>query len=238
MANGTTPILGYTDVDHLHPIVNAASGYDDTNPYVNRDPRFYATVIYNNELYGTINGTPYNVQAYVGGFDGILQTLNTHTHNGYYLRKFVDPALYQSASGSTSWKRFRLAEIYLNYAEAKNEANGPTGAYAPVNAIRARVSMPAISSLSQSQLRLRIRNERRVEMSFEENRFWDTRRWKILDQSDVVSTGMQWTKVGANFTGQRIVVDRRVTSADKFLIFPIPSNEITDLPSFIQNPGW
>lgn len=240
MINGQQPILGYSDADHLKPIINPASGYSESNPYINRDPRFYATVYYNNAFYGNINGVPHNMQNYIGGADGISQSNRRFTHSGYYLAKFVDPSLYQAQGGSASWKRFRLAEIYLNYAEAENEANGTApDAYTAVNTVRARATMPPLTGLSQADLRQRIRNERRVEMAFEEPRFYDTRRWKILNQSDVVSTGMQWTKnTDGTFTGQRIIVDRRVTSADKYLIFPIPATEIAKLPAYTQNPGW
>ena len=245
MANGQQPITGYSDANHLQPIINPASGYDDKNPYVNRDPRFYATVSYNGSLYGNVNGVPYYIQAYDGGSDGIKDATGAlrdrhYTKNGYYIRKFIDPTTFSGQSGSASWKRFRLAEIYLNLAEAENEANGPTAAaYNAVNTVRARVNMPPLSGLTQDELRKRIRNERRVELAWEEARFYDVRRWKILNQTDLLTTGMEWTQTGNTMTNTRIVVDRRpITAEDKYLIFPIPASEMTDLPSFVQNPGW
>ena len=241
MQNGMAPILGYNDEKHLSPIINAASGYDEQNPYENRDPRFYATVLYNQAYYGDVQGAPLYIESFVGGSAGIRNDDRRFTHNGYYLGKFVNRELFGGAGGAGKWKQYRLAEIYLNYAEAENEANGPTqAAYDAVNTVRARpsVNMPPLSGLSKEQLRERIRNERRVELSFEENRFWDVRRWKILNETDRLTTGMQWTKTGEGaFTGKRIIVDERQSYSDRFLIWPIPSNEISNT-GFDQNPGW
>ncbi|MBA4166789.1 MAG: RagB/SusD family nutrient uptake outer membrane protein [Chitinophagaceae bacterium] len=241
MADGSIPITGYSDADHLQPVIDPLSGYDDANPYINRDPRFYATVFYNGGYYGNINGGSYSLQSYVGGADGFLTSDRHYTHNGYYLHKFVNGDLTDQQSSGARTRKFRLAELYLNLAEAENEANGPTmAAYDAVNKIRARpsVHMPALGGLSQEQLRDRIHNERRVEMSFEEARFWDVRRWKILDQTDKLTTGMKWVKNGSALSNTRVVVDRRNSYADKFLIWPIPLSEISVLPEFTQNPGW
>lgn len=241
LADGSVPILGYSDPDHLNPIINPSSGYSDANPYVNRDPRFYATVFYNGGYYGNINGGPYYLQSYVGGKDGFLATDRHFTHNGYYLHKFVNGNLTDGQTSGARFRKFRLAELYLNLAEAENEGNGPTAtAFEAVNTVRARpsVNMPPLAGLSQDALRERIRNERRVELAFEENRFWDVRRWKILDQTDRLTTGMKWVKNGNTFTNSRIVADRRKSYESRFLIWPIPLNEISVLPKFEQNPGW
>jgi hypothetical protein len=239
MADGSIPITGYSDDDHLHPVINTASGYDDHKPYLNRDPRFYATVFYNGGFYGNINGGPYTLQSYVGGADGFLATDRHFTHNGYYLHKFVNGDLQDGQGSGARYRKFRMAELYLNLAEAENEANGPTNiAFTAVNKVRARVHMPALAGLSQSTFRERIRNERRVELSFEEQRFWDVRRWKILDKTDRLTTGMKWVKTGSDLANTRVVVDRRKAYESKFLIWPIPLSEISILPKFTQNPGW
>lgn len=240
MDNGEIPILGYQDEDHLQPIINAASGYDEAHPYANRDPRFYATVWYNDAYYGEINGQPYRIQSYVGGADGI-SNLMQRTHNGYYLRKFRNPKQLDPYTGTALFKKYRLGEIYLNYAEAANEAYGPTAeVYNAVNTIRARVNMPQLpAGLTKEQMRERIHRERRVELSFEEHRIWDVRRWKIIGQTDKLTTGVEWTKTGeGQFTGKRIVVGRRKTATDNYLIIPIPLSELTLMPRWQQNPGW
>ncbi len=239
MANGAIPVTGYSDADHLNPIINPASGYTDGDPYTNRDPRFYATVFYNGGLYGNINGGTYFLQSYVGGKDGLLASDRHYTHNGYYIHKFVNGNLTDGQSSGARFRKWRMAELYLNLAEAENEANGPTSiATTAVNKVRTRVKMPSLTGLSQDQFRERVRNERRVELSFEEARFWDVRRWKILDKTDKLTTGMKWVKNGASFTNTRIVVDRRNSWDTKFLIWPIPLREISVLPNFKQNPGW
>lgn len=240
-ATGEPAITGYNDADHLQPVINSASGYDESNLYKGRDPRFYATVFYNGAYYGKINGKDYWIQSYVGGKDGISSASRQFTHNGYYFKKFVDSSLGPNDRGGCRWKKYRLSELYLNYAEAENEAYGPTSdVYSSINIIRNRVGMPNLpSGLTQSQMRERIHRERRVELAYEESRFWDVRRWKILSQTDVLTTGMKWT-LNSNglLTGQRFVVDRRNAYADKFLIWPIPATEISSMPKVAQSPGW
>lgn len=240
MANGEIPISGYQDEDHLQPIINTASGYDEAHPYLNRDPRFYATVWYNNAYYGEINGNPYRIQSYLGGADGISNIMQ-RTRNGYYLRKFRDPKQLDPNTGTALFKKYRLGEIYLNYAEAANEAYGPTPeVYNAVNTVRDRVDMPHLpEGLNKDQMRERIHRERRVELAFEEYRIWDVRRWKILSQTDKLTTGIEWTKTGDNqFTGKRIVAGRRKSWTDNHLIIPIPLSEMILMPLWEQNPGW
>lgn len=196
-ATGEPAILGYEDEDHLKPILNPASGYDERNPYVGRDPRFYATVWYNGALYDNINGKIHTVETFIGGADQLIKSppnrINTHT--GYYLRKFIDPKLTINQEPSSKFKKYRLAELYLNFAEAENEAEGPTpDVYAAINTVRKRANMPDLPvGLNQEQMRERIRRERRVEFAWEEHRFWDVRRWKILNQTDRLVTGMEIT---------------------------------------------
>ena len=239
MADGTIPITGYSDADHLQPLINAASGYNDANPYLNRDPRFYSTVFYNGGLYGNINGGTYYLQSYVGGKDGLLATDRHYTHNSYYIHKFVNGDLTDVQGSGAKFRKWRMAGLYLALAEAENEANGATPiALAAVNKVRARVNMPPLAGLTQDQFRDRVHNERRVELSFEEARFWDVRRWKVLDKTDKLTTGMRWIKNGTAFTNTRFVVDRRKSFDTKFLIWPLPLSEMSVLPKFVQNPGW
>lgn len=239
MANGEVAILGYEDGDHLQPIINPTSGYDEQHPYENRDPRFYATVWYNGAHYGDIKGVDTYIESFKGGKHGI-SGIKQRTPTGYYMRKFIDPKIRSAAEGTTTYKTFRLAEVYLNLAEAENEANGPTEAYGPINEVRARAGMPALPmGLSQDQMRERIRRERRVEFALEENRFYDMRRWEILADVGKVTTGMEWTEgEDGTLTNRRIVTIRRSSWEDKYSLFPIPLSEITRMPGVVQNPGW
>jgi hypothetical protein len=240
MKNGEVAITGYADAEHLKPIINAASGYSDAKPYVDRDPRFYATVWYNGAKYGNINGVETTIESFKGGKHGI-SGVKQRTPTGYYMRKFVDPAVRSAAAGTTTYKQFRLAEIYLNLAEAENEANGPTPeAHNAVNTVRARAGMPKFpAGLTKDQFRERLIRERRVEFALEENRFYDMRRWKILKDVGKITSGMSWTKNSdGTLTNERIVTIRRQSWEDKFLLFPIPLEEVTKMPAFEQNPGW
>lgn len=243
-ATGEPPILGYSDERHLNPIINTASGYNPQDPYVGRDPRFYATVWYNGALYDNIGGAIHTMQIYIGGSDqpttNESNALNTHT--GYYMRKFVDPKLQTSQPTAAMPKLLRLAEIYLNLAEAENEANGPSQiARDAINAIRNRANMPDLPlSLTKEEFRERVRKERRVEFPFEEKRFWDVRRWKILDDTHKLVTGMMITKDGNDFRYTRTVTQTMNAWQDKYLIYPIPLHDVSNVPDFSenQNPGW
>ncbi|GGC30174.1 hypothetical protein GCM10011386_22730 [Parapedobacter defluvii] len=210
-STGEPAITGYRDADHLQPIINPNSGYDEQQPYVNRDPRFYATVWFNGAQYDNINGKVHTVETFVGGADQLIKSppnrINTHT--GYYLRKFIDPKLAINQISSARFKKYRLAELYLNLAEAANEANGPTGeVYEAINTIRNRVNMPNLPlGLSKEEMRERIHRERRVELVWEEHRFWDVRRWKILHETDKLVTGMEIRKTGGNAGPSTINID-------------------------------
>ena len=241
-ASGEPAINGYSDQDHLMPILNPTSGYNENNPYAGRDPRFYATVWFNGAKYDNVNGVVHTMETYLGGSDQLAFTRN-NTHTGYYLRKFLDPKIPSGVPSNSRWKKYRLAEIYLNYAEAENEASGPSmDVYSAINTVRLRAMMPNLPvGLTKDQMRERIHRERRVEFAIEEDRFWDVRRWKILDQTDKVVTGMKITKdVNGFFTYNRILVEKRNAWQNKFLIFPLPLSEVSNIPDFNthQNPGW
>lgn len=242
---GLPAIEGYRDEDHLNPDINEESGYDPQNPYEGRDPRFYATVWYNGAEFDNIQGQIHIVETFIGGSDQLIRTPpnRKNTHTGYYLRKFYNPSIQAGQGSPARWKKYRLGEIYLNLAEAENEASGPSmEAYNAINEVRARAGMPNLEpGLSQDQFRERVRKERQVELAFEEHRFWDVRRWKILDQTDKLVTGMEINKIVEDeFTYERFIVGRRAAWEDKFLIFPIPITDASIIPDFNlnQNPGW
>ena len=129
-------------------------------------------------------------------------TTNTrNTRTGYYMRKFNSVRSEIGSSDDGYFKIFRLAELYLNFAEAAYNATSPDNSYNglsavdALNKIRARAGMPELpSGMSKDEFERRYRNERRVELAFEEHRFFDVRRWKILEQTDRGVSGMQITK--------------------------------------------
>ncbi|MEI6950778.1 RagB/SusD family nutrient uptake outer membrane protein [Paraflavisolibacter sp. H34] len=213
-------------------ITDPTSGYNPQDPYANRDPRFYATILY--------NGAPYRnstVQTFrPGGKDSPDGPSNWNSSKtGYYLRKFMDDTNPidnpWEVAGRQPWFYIRYAEILLNYAEAQNEAVGPDATvYAAINSIRRRpsVNMPDVPvGLSQAQMREVIRNERRVELAFEEHRFYDVRRWKIAEVTEnVPAYGINITKTGNTFTYARKVALEGRSFAPKHYWLPIPRAEI------------
>ena len=226
-------------------INDANTSYDAKNPYKNRDPRFYATVLY--------NGAPYRgstVETFTpGGKDSKDGPSNWNTSKtGYYLKKFMNDNLPidnpWDVAGTQTWIYFRYAEILLNYAEAQNEASGPDASvYAAVNAIRQRtgVGMPALpAGLTQAQMRERIRNERRIELAFEEHRFYDVRRWKIASTTEnAPAYGVEVGKSGSTFTYTRKEALTGRSFADKQYWLPIPRTEIQASNNQLeQNPGY
>ena len=405
-ATGLQPITGYSDPQHLQPIINTASGYDPENPYEGRDPRFYATIYFNgatrdlgsasgglarddhfplgftlagnsvsvtkneneefhiettggdpfaytttigkdiNAAAGSIllkfkyksnnhltnaqfffmapnpaggQSTPENVvltkasewtdfelditpyrdqswwtwgqpghalrfdigsgagnivdikdmeinvrvesipaapsETFVGGIDGISTTNRRATFTGYYLRKFNNWKSGRDNNADGELRMFRLAEMYLNFAEAAYQASGnpdlavnigngmTMSARDAVNAIRRRVGMPDLpTGLSKEEFEKRYRNERRVELAYEGHRYFDVRRWKIMEQSERYVTGMRITKESdASFSYQRIGFERD-SYKEKLYFYPIPQSEIDKMFSHTgtdwQNPGW
>lgn len=260
----------YKDEKHLEPNYNSDNTlYDPQNPYENRDPRFYASIYYNGskrKALWNFEESPSSPENYPGGIGnrtriiatyvgepqtGLHSTRRSATRTGYYQRKFLHPnSGNDNPVAGANWKLFRLGEVILNFAEAAAEAGYLTEAIEAVNEIRARVNMPAISSeLSQEDLILRIRHERRVELAFEENRYFDVRRW--TDPNGNLSHTDKWVTAAeiirdedGTFTyGRRTVrSSARNNYTNKFLLLPIPLSEANRLEGITgskwQNPGW
>lgn len=209
-------------------------------PYENRDPRFAATIMPNNS---TFQGRP--VECWEGGADG--PDKNNASRTGYYLLKYVDPELklLQGQSAIHSWIIIRLGEIYLNYAEAMNEAYGPDakGIYGKsareaVNEVRGRVGMPDVVADSKEEMREKIRHERRVELAFEDHRFWDVRRWMTApDDLNAPLKGVKVTRLSySSFEYQSVEVESRSFKRSMYF-YPIPQNEL-NITGWPQNPLW
>lgn len=209
-------------------------------PYENRDPRFAATIMPNNS---TFQGRP--VECWEGGADG--PDKNNASRTGYYLLKYVDPELklLQGQSAIHSRIIIRLGEIYLNYAEAMNEAYGPDakGIYGKsareaVNEVRGRVGMPDVVADSKEEMREKIRHERRVELAFEDHRFWDVRRWMTApDDLNAPLKGVKVTRLSYNsFEYQSVEVESRSFKRSMYF-YPIPQNEL-NITGWPQNPLW
>ncbi|MCZ4223262.1 RagB/SusD family nutrient uptake outer membrane protein [Pedobacter rhodius] len=207
------------------------SGYNSQNPYINRDPRFYQTIITQGQVW---KNHLFDVRP--GGAD--LKT--DHPPTNYFLRKFMaeEINLFDGTNKKyRPWILMRLAELYLNYAEAKNEAAGPDASvYARMNMIRSRAGMPILpAGLTKDQMREKIMHERQVELAFEDHRFWDVRRWKIADITD--NRPIHYVAVSAANIYTYPIRETR-SFVQKNYLFPIPQSEIDKNPKLKQNPGW
>jgi starch-binding outer membrane protein, SusD/RagB family len=243
---GTCPTQNLVDAYEMVqtglPITDPASGYDPFFPYAGRDSRLEKTVILNNSMWkGQV------VESFYGGANGLPKANATKT--GYYLKKYVIEAVNLSPTNTTqrrhTWVLFRLGEVLLNYAEAMNEAYGPEDASTlgmtareAVNLIRKRAGMPDFpAGMTKDAFRTRIRNERRVELAFEDHRFWDVRRWMIGQQT----TDIYAMNIGPNpfggFAYEKILLETRVHQ-DHMNLYPIPQAEIYKNSKLQQNPGW
>lgn len=231
MADGSQPITGY-NTDYS-PVINPASGYDEQNPYANRDPRLSQSIMYHGMTWPKVDKAPKTVDISTPEKWG----------SGYFLTKYLDDRI-DHRDGATTPMNFimmRYAEVLLNYAEAVNEsADSPEArqkAIVRLNQIRLRagITVPlAGADYSQSTLRERIRKERRVELCFEEHRFFDIRRWKIASQvMSRPATGIALE----NGKFVRKVLDSR-TYNERLNLLPLPNNEVNNCPLINQNPGY
>jgi len=222
-------------------INEAGSGYDPINPYLNRDNRFALTIFYNG-----FSWLSTSLELFEGGKNNLKPGKGSGTKTGYYLRKFMTTsgtaASYSNATHN--FPIFRYGEILLNYAEAKNEAlTAPDASvYTAINTLRTRAGItPVIAngSLTKVQMRDLIRNERRVELAFEEHRFWDIRRWKIAETVlNGQLKGMKIVKTGTALDYQVVSVQQVSFDKNKMYLYPIPYTELTKNPNLGQNNGW
>jgi len=220
------------------PITDPTSGYNEANPYADRDPRLSLFIMLNNSRFKSST-----VETFEGGKDNVPINVN-NTKTGYYMRKFLSESAFWGTGTAGNvrrpWVIFRYAEVLLNYAEALNEAQGPVAdVYTNINLIRTRAGMPALpSGLTKDQMRLRIQNERRVELCFEEHRFFDVRRWKKGEEFfNKPVSGMRITKNGTTLTYEVFTVENRIFT-DKNYRFPFPQTELNKATKLVQNPGW
>ncbi|MGQ8338262.1 RagB/SusD family nutrient uptake outer membrane protein [Sunxiuqinia sp. A32] len=235
------------DMKNGKPITDPESGYDPANPYANRDPRFYNTVTYDQSVLrnGDIENVPVNI--FLGNYNGTpsgQDAVHTGTPTGYYIKKMLHRACAANFWIGVPQSRplLRYAEVLLNYAEAKNEYEGPTAeVYSALEAIRERAGMDPFtlpSGLSQDEMREVIRHERRIELAFEGFRFWDVRRWMIAEQTETqMMTGMEVIRDGDNVEYNRFNVRKHVFRKATYF-WPIPYKEVAKSPELVQNPYY
>ncbi|MBR1409647.1 MAG: RagB/SusD family nutrient uptake outer membrane protein [Prevotella sp.] len=250
--NPTQNLVDAFPMANGYPISAAASGYDAKNPYENRDPRLKTYILVNGDAIG-VNNTAINTAADNNDLDGINRESGKSTVTGFYLRKLLrnDVNLNPAADKRHFGARIRYTEIFLDYAEAANEAAGPKtavggasySAYDVIKAIRQRAGVggandPYLEECAQSQEKMRelIRNERRLELCFENHRFWDLRRWKAN-----LNEGAKGVEITTSTDGALIfkTIDVEPRSFKDYMYYgPIPYSEIRKWSNLQQNDGW
>ncbi|WP_294081947.1 RagB/SusD family nutrient uptake outer membrane protein [Proteiniphilum sp. UBA5384] len=209
--------------------------------YKDLDPRFGQSIGYN----GAYWNKDFPVLTLWEGAVPSNQPPLLDLKTGYWVRKYVPEELNLSTNAFAIWTLYRLAEAYLNYAEALNEFHGRPvkEAYDAVNLIRGRSGMPDFpSDLSQEEFREKIRNERSIELFFEEHRLWDVMRWRIAEEDGVMQGGMKGIKIyklpdpSSEFRWEPYVFEERFWKASMYRI-PFPQSEV-DKGYIIQNSGW
>ena len=214
------------------------------NQYKDRDPRFYLTIVHNGMLWPAKKA----VDISEGGANGLPRTNATTT--GYYLRKYVDNSISFEAGSTTAathhnWILFRYAEVLLNYAEAMIHVNGncdykdatyTMSAREALNAVRKRAGIPEVAACSQDEFLMRVKHERRVEMAFEGQRFWDLRRWKNLDETKNIYA-VRITHHDGVLSYEKTLLSERSVS-NKLYFYPIANVELFKNKKLVQNSGW
>ena len=247
------------------PIADPNSGYDPKNPYAGRDPRLDTYIILNGTTFRKteiITGTYPNSK---GEIMDNLNNIGTSTRTGYYLKKLlredVSPLSSSLIEQQHIYPRIRFTEIFLAYAEAANDAWGPkadpTGigftAYDVIKAIRVRAGLATNEvgadlpegdvyleecAADQTKMMNLIRNERRIELCFENKRFWDLRRWQMP-----INEGVKGVQIDRNEETGALsytiinVEDRNFTSPYQWY-GPVPKSEILKWSNLMQNAGW
>jgi hypothetical protein len=222
---------------------NYAGGNDLLAKYNELDPRFAQTVLY---VGARLHANATRVPIWDGGASPRALSNSSNCKGGHWLIKFIPDAI-PSTGQIPNCPVFRINEVLLSYAEALNEFAGPSPeAFNAVNQVRARSGMPPLpSALTQDQFRQRVRNERDIELAFEDYRFVDIRRWKIAEQ-DGVMQGSFWglqiqtlnnaTPFPTAFSYLPWVFEPRTWAARQYF-FPFDNTEVLK-GSLKQNPGW
>jgi starch-binding outer membrane protein, SusD/RagB family len=246
-ASVTANYIDLFGMDNGLPIGEADSGYDPSDPWVNRDPRFYYSIVKDGDrqIVNTNNADTY-VQFFEGGRHGTARGAPvTFGH-----KKFRDVRCNQY---DNAWAQFfyevpqmRLAEIYIDYAEAVNEAWGPTGsvpggptAIAALNIVRNRAGVPDVDARflgSKEAFREIVRQERAIELCFEGHRWNDIRRWYVAHLPQYKEKYiLRFPQDHSSFTKQLYVTS---VFDMKHYWLPFMVNQVTLYPEFQQNPGW
>lgn len=230
-------------VDQYRTVDGSKPNYNSSNPWEKLDPRFHATVIHDQSIFGTApalgtsEGDPY-----------ISGASSTGWMTGYFLKKFFHEDQYVNGNLAKDmpYIYMRLPELYLNYAEALNEYSpGDSNIEIYLNKTTQRAKMPWISlvGLDREQVRDMIIQERAVELAIEDQRYFDVKRWKIADKTigatkyGVVRLGKA-TSPTRTYKRQVCPESRQTNWLDKYYLMPFPQYEILKEKGLVQNPGY
>ncbi len=234
-STGEIPVLGY-NADNTQIINPKATDYDPLHPWNGRDDRFYSCILYNGAM---LQGRKIDIST--NGKDNI--NIGSIIRTNYFTRKYLDENHNLVTHASWTYRRFaimRTAELYLNYAEALIEVGGSSlnTATELINTVRrrAKCTVEIPKGLSQEQLRQKVRSERRMELCFENQRFWDVRRWMIAEEVDNKAVHRVMVDGDGKITYH--IFQNRVFNPEKHYLFPIPQSEIDKNRALEQNPGW
>ena len=244
-------------VDAYEVVKDVASKFDwnnpeeKANPYANRDPRFYATILYDGAKWMTRNVETYfdvdsNGKITGGGKDTKFGNDSWNASpTGYNMKKFMDEgyALNSWNFCARNWIHLRMAELYLNKAEALYHTGDEEGAREALKPIRERAGMPAVTATGADLLEA-IKNERRIEFAFEEHRYFDVRRWK--EAPKYFGSTVHAITIKKYPDGKKTYeVDKLRSDVggdrkwdDKMYWLPIPKSEMDKNPNLVQNPGY
>jgi hypothetical protein len=221
-----------------------------SDPYIDREPRFHATILYNRSRWENRE-----IQSYVGGTDGYLDfkqagSTNGHTCTGYYLRKYLQEG---NVSFVTEYSYqydavLRYAEVLLNKAEAYAQLDYVryrTQALGALNEVRNRVGLPAKTAADAPNLEAfmaLLRKERCVELAGEGFRYWDLRRWKLAEGiiNGQNAHGTKITRNGITYTYETVDCDGGGTRVflPKYYYFSLPASEIANNKLCENNLYW
>ncbi len=226
------------------PITDPASGYDPQNPYVNREKRFYQSIVYDGSEW---QGSIIVMKQGVGSRTATdLSDFNGATNTGYNLKKGMNPKYINSGNtgeSSASFIIFRYAEVLLSFAEAQNEAAGPSQAvYDAVNQVRTRSELPPLKAgLDKDEMRKEIHRERRIELAFEEKRWFDLIRLRLAEKNlNATMHGMVIEQVDGKWVYRIIEAPggTRVFDPSKNYFLPLPQEAVDRNPQLNQNPNY
>ena len=250
------------------PITDPNSGYNPKDPYANRDPRLNDNILLNGKTFRKkviITGTYPAVNDDKPETDDNINSIDKSTRTGYYLKKLlredVSPLSSSLIEQYHIYPRIRYTEIFLAYAEAANDAWGPKAdpsgigltAYDVIKAIRERAGVATNEmgqplpegdvylnrcAEDQNLMTNLIRNERRLELCFENKRFWDLRRWMLPLNETVKGMRIDRNEATSELTYTVIDVEERNYNNSYQCYGPIPKSEVLKFSNLKQNKGW